>query len=188
VNSERTAAGIDQIREAIALLTVSGTKLTKSIMLGLVAECCLRVGDLEEGLAAVDEGLEHAQPTLDRSYLPELWRLKGELLLERERVQSRGSRPRRGQRAKRDHESAIGNSEAKKCLERALEIARERHAKFSELRAATSLARLWMSRGKTSEARGLLEPLYASFTEGFDTPDLREANALLRGEQGCVHS
>jgi DNA-binding winged helix-turn-helix (wHTH) protein/tetratricopeptide (TPR) repeat protein len=188
VNSERTAAGIERIREAIALLTVSGTKLTKSIMLGLVAECCLRIGELEEGRVAVDEGLEHAQTTLDRSYLPELWRLKGELLLEQERLESRGSGARRGRRAKKDPRSAIGDSEAETCLERALVAARERHAKFFELRAAMSIARLWMSRGKTSEARRLLEPLYVSFTEGFDTPDLREANALLRGEQGCVHS
>jgi adenylate cyclase len=49
-----------------------------------------------------------------------------------------------------------------------------------ELRAAMSLARLWMSRGDVSEARRLLEPLYASFTEGFETPDLRDAKALLR--------
>ncbi len=182
MDSGQIPAGVEQVREAVSFHTASGTKLVKSIMLALVAEGCLRAGHLEDGLAAVEEGLKLAQTTLDRSHLPELWRLKGELLLSKNRVPS--PRPKaRDQREKKIPQSAIGNSEAEKCLQRALEIAREGHAKSLELRAATSLARLWMSRGDTNEARGLLEPLYASFTEGFDTPDLREASALLRGER-----
>jgi predicted ATPase len=74
----------------------------------------------------------------------------------------------------------LGDSEAATCFQRALEKARQGHAKALELRAAMSLARLWMSRGDVGEARRLLEPLYASFTEGFETPDLRDAEALLR--------
>jgi predicted ATPase len=80
--------------------------------------------------------------------------LKGELLIKQD-----------------DPEAAI-------CFQRALENARQGHAKALELRAAMSLARLWMSRD-VSEARRLLEPLYASFTEGFETQDLRDAKALL---------
>ena len=58
-------------------------------------------------------------------------------------------------------------------------MARQQGAKLWELRAATSLARLWRDRGKRSEARDLLAPVYGWFTEGFDTPDLKEAKALL---------
>jgi predicted ATPase len=132
------------------------TKLATSMMLSLLAEGCLRAGRLEEGIAAVEDGLRHATATLDRWCLPELWRLKGELLIQR------------------------GDPEAATCFQRALENARQGHAKALELRAAMNLARLWMSRGDVGEARRLLEPLYASFTEGFETPDLRDAEALLR--------
>jgi len=59
-------------------------------------------------------------------------------------------------------------------------MARRQKAKLWELRAATSLARLWQSRGKCREARDLLAPIYAWFTEGFDTKDLKEAKALLQ--------
>jgi predicted ATPase len=60
-----------------------------------------------------------------------------------------------------------------------MDIARQQHAKAWELRAATSLARLWQGQGKRHEARELLAPIYGWFTEGFDTADLQEAKALL---------
>ncbi len=59
-----------------------------------------------------------------------------------------------------------------------MEVARGQRAKSLELRAATSLARLWRDQGKRTEARGLLAPIYGWFTEGFDTADLKEAKAL----------
>ncbi|MDP6352635.1 MAG: hypothetical protein QF827_10440, partial [Alphaproteobacteria bacterium] len=62
---------------------------------------------------------------------------------------------------------------------RAIEIAQSQDAKSWELRAATSLARLWQAQGKTAEARDLLSPVYGWFTEGFDTADLKDAKALL---------
>jgi predicted ATPase len=74
-------------------------------------------------------------------------------------------------------------AQAEAHFERALGVAREQQAKSWELRAATSLARLWRDRGKSAEARDLLAPVYGWFTEGFDTPDLKEAKALL-GELG----
>jgi predicted ATPase len=74
-------------------------------------------------------------------------------------------------------ESDAPKSEA--CFERALAIARGQQAKSWELRAATSLARLWRDQGKVQQARELLAPVYGWFTEGFDTRDLKEAKALL---------
>jgi len=70
-------------------------------------------------------------------------------------------------------------SEAARHFDRALEVARAQHASFYELQSATSLARVLHGQGRTDEARALLQPLYDSFTEGFDTPDLKDARALL---------
>jgi predicted ATPase len=70
-------------------------------------------------------------------------------------------------------------AEAEASLQRALEVARSQSAKSFELRAATSLARLWQRQGKRDEARDLLAPIYDWFTEGFGTPDLKDAKALL---------
>ena len=70
-------------------------------------------------------------------------------------------------------------AKAQACFERALQIARAQQARSWELRAATSLARLWRDQGKRAEAHDLLAPVYGWFTEGFDTLDLKEAKALL---------
>jgi predicted ATPase len=72
-----------------------------------------------------------------------------------------------------------GAAKAETCFERALAVARSQQAKSFELRAAISMARLWRDRGKRDEARELLAPVYGWFTEGFDTPDLKQAKALL---------
>jgi predicted ATPase len=70
-------------------------------------------------------------------------------------------------------------SEAEASFQQALSRARRRQAKSWELRAAVSLVRLWRKQGRKDEAHRLLAPIYGWFTEGFDTPDLREARALL---------
>jgi predicted ATPase len=70
-------------------------------------------------------------------------------------------------------------AKAEDSFRTALAIAREQGTRGYELRAATSLARVWRDQGRRTEARDLLAPLYASFTEGFDTADLKDAEALL---------
>ena len=80
-----------------------------------------------------------------------------------------------GEIALMSHEDAAAES----YFERALEVAREQQAKSWELRAATSLARLWRDQRKAQQARELLAPVYGWFTEGFDTRDLKEAKVLL---------
>jgi predicted ATPase len=81
-------------------------------------------------------------------------------------------------------QSLDNHTEAETCFHQALSIARRQQAKSLELRAATSLARLWQSQGKRQEAYELLEPVYAWFTEGFDTADLKDAKALLDELEG----
>jgi len=105
-----------------------------------------------EALAVVDKTGE------ERYWEAELHRLKGELLLVL---------------------STDKTTEAEACFHQALNIARHQEAKSLELRAATSLSRLWQQQGKQAEARELLAPIYGWFTEGFDTADLQEARALL---------
>ncbi len=77
-------------------------------------------------------------------------------------------------------QSANNDRAAEACFQEALRIARDQNAKAWELRAATSLAGLWQSRGRNDDARELLEPVYKWFSEGFDTPDLVEAEQLLK--------
>jgi predicted ATPase len=106
---------------------------------------------LAEALAAV----EH---TGGRFHEAELHRLRGELLLQ---------------------QSAASWGEAEAHMRHALDVARGQQAKSLELRAAMSLSRLWQQQGKQAEAQELLAPIYGWFTEGFDTADLQEAQALL---------
>jgi predicted ATPase len=96
--------------------------------------------------------------TGERWYEAELHRLKGALWLS---------------------QSVDNSAEAETCFQHAMTIAQEQGAKAWELRSATSLARLWQHQGKRQQARDLLAPVYTWFTEGFDTPDLQEARALL---------
>ncbi len=93
----------------------------------------------------------------------ELYRLKGTLTLQ-SKVQGPKSKV---------------EEEAEECFQKAIEIAQSQQAKSWELRASTSLARLWQQQGKTAEAHKLLCEIYNWFTEGFDTKDLQEAKALL---------
>jgi predicted ATPase len=104
------------------------------------------------------EALTLVDTTGERWYEPELYRLKGELLLQ---------------------QSSDNQDEAENCFQQAITVAQNQQAKSFELRAATSLARLWQQPGKRQAARDLLAPVYGWFTEGWDTADLKEAKALL---------
>jgi predicted ATPase len=124
--------------------------------IALLARACEIAGQIEEASTLLDEALQIVERTGERWFAAELNRHKGQLLLRQ------------------------GHSEAAEELyRRALSIAREQEAKLWELRAAVSLARLRRDQNRRAEARDLLVPVYGWFTEGFDTPDLKEAKALL---------
>ncbi len=122
---------------------------------------------MEAGLHELAEALALVEKTGDRFWKAELYRLKGELLLQQARTR------RRAKGTQHPWEAAEG------CFYQALDIARRQQAKSLELRAALNLSRLWQQQGKRDEACTLLAPIYEWFTEGFDTADLQEAKALL---------
>ena len=113
--------------------------------------------------------------TGERFYEAELYRLRGELTLAQSSVQRlESSVPRHP-----TPNTRAPKAKPEACFHKAIEIARKQQAKSLELRAATSLARLWQSQGKRNEAHQMLLEIYNWFTEGFDTKDLQEAKALI---------
>jgi predicted ATPase len=135
----------------------------RSDHLALLAETFAQVGQITKGLEALAEGLATVAKNRIRWWEAELYRLRGELLLQQTVVQP---------------------EEAEVCFQQALAVARGEQAKSWELRAATSLARLWQRQGKQVAAHELIAPVYGWFTEGFDTVDLREAKILLEELEG----
>ena len=127
-------------------------------MAALLAEAHESAGQLDEGLELLAHAICRVEAFGGHCHQAELHRLQGELRLQR----AGGQDP-----------------EAERALRRALEIARDQECKSFELRAASSLARLWMRAGRRGQARALLAPVCNWFTEGFDTQDLKDAKALL---------
>jgi predicted ATPase len=117
---------------------------------------CVKLGRLTEGLKYIADAGQIVESANDRYQEADMYRVRGDLL------------------------NATGDrAAAEQSYHQALVVARRQSTKLFELRAATSLARLWRDQGKRSEAHDLLAPVYAWFTEGFDTPVLKEAKALL---------
>ena len=153
------AEGIGHIRQGLAAWQTTGARGGGPIFLALLAETYGKAEQPEKGLAVLAEALALVHDGGECRSEAELYRLKGALLLQ----QSPDNQP-----------------EAETCFHQALAIARQQQAKSWELRAATSLARLWQSQDKCQDATDLLAPVYGWFTEGFDTADVQEAKALLQ--------
>jgi TOMM system kinase/cyclase fusion protein len=150
--------GIEQIAQGLMDYRATGAEVMLPYFLALLADAHGTMGQPEAGLTALTEALTLTDTTGERWYEAELYRLKGELLLQ---------------------QSASNHTEAASCFYHAIAIAHHQSAKSWELRAATSLARLWRRQGKPNEARQVLGDVYGWFTEGFDTANLQEAKALL---------
>jgi predicted ATPase len=150
--------GIEQINQSLRAYRATGAEALRPYFLALLADVHGTLGEPEAGLTALAEALTLADTAGERWYEAECYRLKGALLLQ---------------------QYSDNQAEAEACFHKALDIARSQQAKSLELRAATSLARLWQSQGKRQEAHDLLAPVYNWFTEGFDTADLRDTQALL---------
>jgi tetratricopeptide (TPR) repeat protein len=144
--------------------------------LAALVEVYGQVGQLDNGLAVLAEALDIGEKSDVRFYEADLYRLKGELTLQK--LQASGSEFQ-VQESPRKSEVRGPESGAEECFLKAIEIARKQQAKSLELRAVMSLSRLWQQQGKRDEARQMLAEIYGWFTEGFDTADLQEAKALL---------
>jgi predicted ATPase len=159
VEAGEVEAGLAQLRQGVAAWRATGAARNwEPYLLGLQAEGQRRVGQVPEALALAKEALAKTERTGGGWFEPELHRLYGEALLRTEQPNMR---------------------EAEACFHRALSVAREQSAKWWELRAARSLARLWTHQGQRQRAYDLLAPAYGWFTEGFETQDLKDARALL---------
>ena len=161
------AAGIVSMRQGLAVHASTGVLLSRPYWLYLLSGVCGHNGDAEGGLRFLDEAVTMLRD--QHLWDAELHRLRGELLLLTP--------------APTAHEASDPFSQAEICFRKAIEIARSQQSKSLELRASSSLARLWAQNGKRTEARELLAPIYGWFTEGFGTPDLRDAEALLEALQ-----
>jgi predicted ATPase len=151
-------SGIEEMQRGIVAKQATGAQLKVPYYLSLLAMAHARVGEPARAAPLVGEALERIEKTGERWFEAEAYRIKGEVVL-------RFADP--------------DQAEADRCFRRAIEVARNQGAKLWELRAASSLARLWTKQGKRAQARDLLAPVYAWFTEGFDTADLKDARALL---------
>jgi class 3 adenylate cyclase/predicted ATPase len=151
-------AGLAQLRQGLAAVRATGSALGVPYLCTVLADVCDRLGHPADALQALAEAHTWVEQHEERNWEAEVCRLRGVVLLRQT-----GTPP----------------AEAEACFQRALDVARRQEAKSLELRAAMSLARLWQQQGKRAEAYDLLTPIYGWFTEGFDTADLQEAQALL---------
>jgi serine/threonine protein kinase/predicted ATPase len=154
----RTDDAIPVLLEGLQSFRATGAGLRIPYYLGILGDAYTRAGRFGDAHRVLDEALETAEKDDDRVQEAELNRLGGELLL-------------------RESPENAGAAEA--CFTRAIDLARRQQSKAWELRATTSLARLWQRQHRREEARSALAAVYGSYTEGFATPDLVDARALL---------
>jgi DNA-binding winged helix-turn-helix (wHTH) protein/tetratricopeptide (TPR) repeat protein len=163
VNLGHADEGIALLREGLTNWRAIGTKTEAMRFITLLAEGCLLSNRTKEGLSLISEALKLIDETEDRFFQSEVFRIGGELLKKHKRGAGKHS----------------DWTEAESHFLRAIDIARHQRAKSFELRATISLARLWQETGKGKEAKRTLAKIYGWFTEGFETPDLKAAKALL---------
>lgn len=154
-SEQQARAGMTTIQEALA---ADEDVEAKGFYVCLFASVCGLAGEADAGLNALKPAIAEVAATGARLWESELHRIAGDLLL--------GS-------------ATLDLEPSEAHYLRAIEVAREQHAASLDLRASTSLARLWAHRGDRQKAYDLLAPVYAWFTEGLNTPDLIDAKELL---------
>ena len=145
------------MQEALTAHLATGAMLREPYYRCLLAEAYVDLGEVGDALRLLAEAKAAIDLRTERWWEAEVHRLAGEVLLRQD----------------------ANRVAAEQCFQEALGVASRQQAKSLELRAASSLARLWRNQGKRSEARELLSPVYDWFNEGLNTPDLQEVGALV---------
>jgi predicted ATPase len=153
-----TLEALPVLRAGHDAFRAGGARLTLPFQFCELGKAYMQAGRFEDARRALEEGRAVAEDTDERCSEAELCRLEGERLLA---------------------EGVEGDAAAENCFRLAIDTARRQRSLGWELRATTSLARLYRARGREAEARAALEPVYGAYTEGFTTPDLVDAAALL---------
>jgi predicted ATPase len=153
-----TPQAIQKINSGITAARSIGFTLGTPRWLSYLATSYASLRQFDDAWRCIGDAISTIEATKERWFEAEANRIAGEIALASRQADA---------------------SKAEGYFDRALGVARQQHAKSWELRAATSLARLWRAQGKPQQARELLAPVYGWFTEGFDTSDLKEAKALL---------
>jgi predicted ATPase len=153
----RREESLPVLLKGFSAFRATGAEVRVPSYLGLLGDAYTQSARFEDAHKALNEGLAVAEENDDRCHEAELFRLRGELLLAESRDETA----------------------AEDCFRRAIETARRQQSKGWELRATMSLARLWQRQGRRDEARHALEAIYGTYTEGFTTPDLVDAKALV---------
>jgi class 3 adenylate cyclase/predicted ATPase len=154
--TDRSSEAVHTLTSALKTYHSTGATIYTPFVMSYIARAHSQLERRDEALDVIDRAIAMAENTKEQWCAAELYRAKGELVLQ---------------------DADIAAAEAQ--FERAIEVARRQRARFWELRATASMARLWRDQGKRDEARNLLAPVYNWFTEGFDTVDLKEAKVLL---------
>ncbi|HMV46826.1 MAG TPA: AAA family ATPase [Blastocatellia bacterium] len=149
--------GITQLQGLLGLYRMTGIGMWKTAYLAELAELCGFAGRAADGLEAIAEAMTAAERSGERYFEAELWRIKGDLLLQ----------------------AGASNDQTESCYQESIAVARRQEASSWELRASISLARLWQQQGKIAEARHQLTEVYGRFAEGLNTAELTEASVLL---------
>ena len=151
--------GLREAESALLVMrSIASRRFHYPIRIATVGRARAIAGDIAGALALFDDALHEVSVNGERWYEAELLRLKAEMLMA---------------------QTPPHPADAEHCLQSAIALARKQEAKFWELRAATALAEQWVDHGRRSEARDLIAPIYQSFTQGLDRPDLKRAAALL---------
>jgi predicted ATPase len=154
----KAAEAVQMITSGLAAYRSTGATLFMALYLPYLARASAELGQFDNAWRHIGEAMTAVETTKERLFEADMQRLAGEIALMLPELDA---------------------AKAETYFDRALAVARAQRAKSWELRAATSMARLWRNQGKPQQARELLAPVYGWFTEGFDTLDLREAKALL---------
>jgi predicted ATPase len=154
----KAADAVQTITAAVKAWRSTGATCWTPLQMSFLAQAHARLGQFDEARRCIGEAIAASETSKESWCDADIHRLAGEIVLL---------------------SGGPDTAKAEAHFERALAIARKQQARSFELRAAMSMARLWRDQGKCAEARDILAPVYGWFTEGFNTPDLREAKALL---------